>query len=140
MMNLTENQGALPREIVGRIALRERIANQTLREPVRRPARVAQVLTYAHCLQRAIERGDYRDYSHVAERLGYTKARITQMLNLILMDPSIQDEILHLESVDGLEPMWEHAIRTVSEERDWVTQRACWESVATHRRRRHLAV
>lgn len=139
MTNAMEAGSLLHRGIVGRIALRERMSNQVGRDPVRRPARVAQVLTYAHRIQRAIERGEYRDCSEVAERLGYTKARITQILNLVLMDPGIQEDILHLESVDGLEPMGEHAIRVVADERDWVAQRARWESVAAHHQRRHLA-
>lgn len=126
------------REIVGRIPLRDRMANLVFQEPVRRPARIAYVLAYAHCMQRAIERGEYRDFSHVAERLGYTRARITQMMDLVLMDPSIQEEILALESVDGIEPLGEHAIREISEQRDWTAQRARWDSLAAHHRRLHL--
>ncbi len=122
-------QGVFPREILGKMDLRERMVNQVVREPVRKPAKIAQVLTYAHCIRRAIERGEYRDCSDVAQRLGYTKARISQMMNLVLMDPRIQEEVLALESVDGIEPMGEHAIRAVSEERDWAAQRARWDSL-----------
>lgn len=81
MMNQIEAENISPLEIVGRIALRERMSNQVVREPVRRPARIACVLAYAHCMQRAIARGEYRDCSDVAQRLGYTKARISQMMN-----------------------------------------------------------
>ena len=133
-------QGVFPREILGRVDLRERMVRQQLRAPIRQPARIAQVLAYAHCIQRAIERGEYRDCSDVAQRLGYTKARISQMMNLTLMAPSIQEEVLSLESVDGLEPMGEHAVRVVSEERDWAAQRARWEPMAAaHQRLFHLS-
>ncbi len=69
MTSVAESVEALPQEIMGRIPLRERMINQVFREPVRRPARIAQVLAYAHCIQRAIERGEYRDCSGVAQRL-----------------------------------------------------------------------
>lgn len=97
------------------------------------PTRIASI-------DRAIERGEYRDCSDVAQRLGYTKARISLMMNLTLIAPSIQEEVLSLESIDGLEPMGEHAIRAVSEERDWAAQRARWDSmVATHQCPFHLS-
>ena len=56
-------------------------------EPTRRPARVAVTLALAHMIQRAIDRGEIRDQAEAARRLGLTRARLTQILDLTLLAP-----------------------------------------------------
>ena len=63
-------------------------------ETVCRPARVARMLALAHRLQEAIDRGDYQDRAELARVLGVTKARVSQILDLTLLAPEIQEEIL----------------------------------------------
>jgi hypothetical protein len=72
-------------------------------EPVRRPARVAIMLALAHKIQHAIDRGVVSDRAEVARRLGLTRRRITQLLDLTLLPPQAQERILFIQSVDGLE-------------------------------------
>jgi len=91
--------------------------------PVRRPARVAQMLALAHRFQAAIDRGDFRDRADLARQLGFTRARVTQILDLLLLAPDIQDRVLHLETVDGVEPMAERALRDVVRHESWAEQR-----------------
>jgi hypothetical protein len=93
-------------------------------EPVRRPARLAIMLALAHKIQQAIDRGAVRDRAEVARRLGLTRARVTQLLDLTLLASDIQEQILFAESVDGLEPMAERAVRTAVRVEDWAKQRA----------------
>ena len=93
---------------------------------VRRPARVAQVLAMAHRLQAAIDRGDYRDRADLARQLGFTRARVTQILDLTLLTPDIQEQVLKLERVDGVEPLAERALREVVRHESWVEQRTTW--------------
>lgn len=97
-----------------------------LPEPVRRPARVAQMLALAHRLEAAIERGDYRDRADVARQLGFTRARVTQILDLTLLAPDIQEAIVFLEAVDGVEPLSERALRDIIRHENWVEQRRAW--------------
>jgi hypothetical protein len=85
-------------------------------EPVRRPARVAIMLALAHKIQDAIDRGVVRDCADVAMRLGLSRARISQLLDLTLLAPDIQEQILLAESVDGVEPMSERTLRAASRE------------------------
>ena len=92
--------------------------------PVRRPARVAIMLALAHKIQQAIDRGAIRDRAEVARRLGLTRARVTQLLDLTLLAPDIQERVLFAESVDGLEPMGERAVRAAVRVEDWAKQRA----------------
>lgn len=96
-------------------------------EPVRRPARVAQVLALAHRLQRAIDRGEYRDRAELARQLGFTRARVTQILDLLLLAPDIQEHVVHLEAVDGVEPIAERALRDVARHEAWADQRRSWD-------------
>ena len=96
-------------------------------EPVRRPARVARMLALAHRLQQSIDSGEIEDRAALARRYELTRARITQLLNLTLLAPDIQESVLSLESVDGLEPTSERALREVSWALDWGEQRKRWE-------------
>lgn len=94
--------------------------------PVRRPARVAQMLALAHRLQATIDRGDYRDRADLARQLGFTRARISQLLDLLMLAPDLQEHILDLEAVDGVEPLSERALRTVVKIEGWADQRRAW--------------
>lgn len=68
-------------------------------EPVRRPVRVAVMLALAHKIEDTIDRGVVRDRAEVARRLGLTRARLTQLMDLTLLAPDIQEQILFLEAV-----------------------------------------
>lgn len=95
-----------------------------------RPAKVARMLALAHHVQRAIEQGIAHDRADVARRLGLTRARVTQLLDLLLLAPLVQETILSLEAVDGREPFNERAVRSVASQFDWTRQRGRWEALA----------
>lgn len=97
--------------------------------PIRRPARVAQMLAFAHGLGAAIERGDFRDQADAARHFQLTRARITQIMNLTLLAPDLQEQVLFLEAIDGREPMSERDLRTVIYAGDWVSQRVEWDAL-----------
>jgi hypothetical protein len=99
------------------------------REPVRRPAKVAQQLALAHHLQAAIDRGAIADRADVARKLGLTRARITQLLDLLLLAPDLQAAVLAMEAVDGAEPMAERTLRAVAHAGTWVEQRKKWTTI-----------
>ena len=99
-------------EARGRVTFRSG-QESALPEPVRGPARVARVVALAHHLQDAINSGRLTDQSSAARALSLTKARITQVLDLLLLAPVIQEEVLHLEALDGVEPMPERWLRDV---------------------------
>lgn len=99
-------------------------------KPVRRPARVAQVLALAHRLQAAIDRGEYRDRAELARQLGFTRARVTQILDLLLLAPDLQERVLHFVAVDGVEPLAERALRDVVRHESWAEQRRAWAIIS----------
>ncbi|MBK8011979.1 MAG: hypothetical protein IPK13_11570 [Deltaproteobacteria bacterium] len=90
------------------------------------------MLALAHKIQDAIDRGIVRDRAEVARRLGFTRARITHLLDLTLLAPTIQEEILSLEAVDGVEPLSERALRVVAHAGSWVDQRGAWMGSFRH--------
>jgi hypothetical protein len=82
------------------------------------------MLAVAHKIRRAIERGELRDQAEAARRLGLTRARLTQILDLTLLAPNLQEEILFLKVIGGVEPLRERALRGVVRVSQWAAQRA----------------
>jgi transcriptional regulator with XRE-family HTH domain len=102
-------------------------------EPVRRPAKVARQLALAHHLQAAIERGLVADQAALARKLGLTRARVTQLFDLLMLAADLQEQVLALEAVDGAEPMAERTLREVAHAGTWAEQRAAWWENGRHR-------
>lgn len=91
---------------------------------VRRPARVAMMLALAHTVAGAIESGTLVDQAEAARRLGLTRARVTQLLALLRLAPDLQEHVLFLEAVDGVETLTERDLRKVTRVESWAQQRA----------------
>jgi len=94
--------------------------------PVRRPARVAVMLALAHKVQQTIDDGKVRDRAEVARRLGFTRARVTHLMDLTLLAPDLQERVLDLEAVDGVEPISERGLRAIAHAGTWDQQRMAW--------------
>jgi hypothetical protein len=95
-----------------------------VRLPVRRPARVAVMLALAHTIDAAIRTGRLRDQADAAGRLGLSRPRVTQLLSLLQLAPDLQERVLFLEAVDGVEPLTERDLRLVTRVLCWADQRA----------------
>ena len=131
-----------PRVIVGTLH-RERTVRVRLKKTptppkpprlvVRRPAKVARLLALAHHIERAITAGTFADAADIARRLGFTRARLSQLLNLLHLAPDIQEAVLLTEAVDGREPLSEHILRPLCVRPDWAQQRAAWASLGVAR-------
>jgi hypothetical protein len=101
--------------------------------PVHRPARVALMLALAHKVQESIDAGKVADRADVARRLGFTRARITHLLDLTLLAPDLQEQVLALVAVDGEEPISERTLRSVAHAAQWSDQRGVWSGSIQHR-------
>lgn len=55
-----------------------------------------------------------------------TRARLTQLMNLLLLAPDIQEEVLALEYPAGRELITERTLRRLLESLVWEDQRALW--------------
>jgi hypothetical protein len=61
-------------------------------------------------------------------RLGHvTRARLTQIMNLLCLAPDLQEEILHLPpTVRGRDPIAEKQLRPITVVPSWSMQRRMW--------------
>jgi hypothetical protein len=70
--------------------------------------------------------GEFRDYADVARQHGLTRARLTQVMNLLLLAPDIQADVLSLRFPPGREPVTERHLHLVLRSPVWAEQRAVW--------------
>src|SRR5581483_5981106 len=86
--------------------------------------RITRLMALAIKLQEMIERGEIQDYVDIA-RLGYiTRARASQIMNLLNLAPQIQERLLFLEVNSESSWMTEHNLRTVARSTLWRDQNA----------------
>ncbi len=83
--------------------------------------RVARQLAFAYHVERLIESGELTDYAAAAEALGVTRARITQIMKLLLLAPELQYRIL-LREIDASE----RALRAAVGQANWQEQLDLW--------------
>lgn len=92
----------------------------------RRPSRAAQMLALAHELQRLIDAGEVADRAELAELVGFTRARLTQLLDLLLLAPDIQEEVLLGAGPRIARPVAERQLRRITRHSAWQDQRFAW--------------
>lgn len=98
-----------------------------------RPAKIARLLALAHHVDAAIASGACDDLATMAARLKFTRARVTQLMDLTMLAPDIQEQILNMVAVDGREPLRERTLRPVMAHMQWDRQRAEWARLMTAR-------
>lgn len=92
--------------------------------------RVTRLMALAIRFEQLIRDGEVRDLADVA-RLGHvTRARVTQIMNLLHLAPDIQEALLNLPRVEsGRDPMTERDLRPVVGIIDWQKQRRAWQGL-----------
>jgi len=86
------------------------------------------MLALGHRIRRLIDDGDVAGGGEVARLLDITRPRVTQLCKLTQLAPEIQEQILFLEAVDGVEPpITERRLRTVVDCLEWKAQRQRWK-------------
>jgi len=92
--------------------------------------RVSRLMALALRLERLARDGEVADYPDLT-RLGHvTRARVTQIMNLLNLAPDIQEEILFLpRTTCGRDPIRERHIRHIAPVLDWKKQRRMWQEL-----------
>ncbi len=76
------------------------------------------MLALAHYVERLVEQGAVASYADAARQLGVTRARMSQILNLLNLPPKVQEGLLlgdlHLS---------ERRIRALGARAEWVNNR-----------------
>lgn len=99
-----------------------------------RVPRVARLMALAIHMDDLLRRGVVSNFADLS-RLGLvTRARMTQIMNLLLLAPEIQEEILFLPLThEGRDALSERKIRSVARVPDWRKQRALWLDLKSQR-------
>ena len=107
---------------------RPRCRTQRHHEPIAgRVPRVARFLALAHKIDGMIRAGEIKDWAEASRLVGVTRARMTQIANLLLLAPIIQENILTFPSaLKGPDPLTEHDLRDNVASLNWVEQRISW--------------
>jgi hypothetical protein len=92
-----------------------------------RVPRITRLMALAIRFEKLLSAGEVRDYAELA-RLGHvTRARITQVMNLLNLAPDIQEELLFLSPVQaGHDPIKEWQVRPIAATPAWRKQRKLW--------------
>jgi hypothetical protein len=78
-----------------------------------------------------IRTGVVTDYAELASLGHVTRARITQIMNLLMLAPDIQEAILFLPRVErGRDPILLRQLQPVALVPDWRKQRRLWAALA----------
>lgn len=98
-------------------------------EPGRVP-RVSRLMALAIRLERLLAEGVARDYADLARLGGVTRARLTQIMNLTLLAPDIQEALLFLpRTLRGRDAIQEPHLRPLALIPDWRKQRKLWREL-----------
>ena len=103
-----------------------RIAPATESSGPARIPRIARLMALAIKFQDMVDRGEVRDYAGLA-RLGYvTRARLTQIMNLLLLAPKIQESLLDYDYDYDYD--YGRHLKSATTERDLreVSRIVCW--------------
>ena len=100
--------------------------------PARVP-RVARLMALAIRFDELIRAGAVADYAELA-RLGHvTRTRMTQIMNLLLLGPDIQEAILFLPRVEhGRDPIHLRQLQPIALTPEWRKQRRMWADLLVH--------
>jgi len=113
----------------GRKELRDGAAPACASLPPGRVPRVARLLALAHRFHELLRGGAVKDFAELARLGRVTRARISQVMNLLNLAPAIQEEILGMEPVaHGRDRISERGLRNVVAEPLWGRQLEDWEA------------
>lgn len=98
--------------------------------PVGRVPRISRLMALAIRFETLLASGEFLDYGELAILSHVTRARITQIMNLNLLAPDIQEEILFLPRImGGRGEVHLRQLQAISLIPDWGKQRRLWAEI-----------
>ena len=88
--------------------------------------RIARLMALAIRFERLLREETIPDYAELARRGRVTRARMTQIMKLLLLAPDIQEQILFLSLIQGLN---ERNLRSIVSRIDWSEQRRMFQRI-----------
>src|SRR5262245_5492255 len=103
--------------------------------PPGRTPRVARLMALAIRADELLRQGALADYVALARHGHVSRARISQIMNLVYLAPDIQEEILFLPKVlRGRDPIHLRHLQPIARLLDWSQQRVRWQQWKAARR------
>jgi len=98
--------------------------------PLGRVPRISRLMALAIRFDQLLRERQVKDYADLA-RLGHvTRARVTQIMNLMNLAPDIQEELLFLPPIEaGRDAIKEWQVRPIAAAPDWCKQRRTWRNL-----------
>jgi hypothetical protein len=90
--------------------------------------RIARLLALAIRFDGLLRAEEFRDYAEMAELGRVTRARMTQIMKLLNLASDIQEQILFLPNVKGLN---ERNLRPIVSRIDWQEQRCLFQKIVS---------
>jgi hypothetical protein len=104
------------------------------REPGRVP-RVARLLALALRIDEQVRQGELASYAEVAVLGHVSRARVSQIMNLLNLAPDLQESILFLPRTEhGRDPIILRDLQPIASILDWRKQRVHWQQFTKHTR------
>jgi len=114
-----------------RIVLAEGKSPQPKRPPIGRLPRITRYMALAIYYEDLIRKGHVHDYAEIATLGHVTRARVTQIMNLRLLAPDIQEELITLDRViKGRDSLSLRQFQSIALDNDWKRQRKQWQALA----------
>lgn len=114
----------------GRRGRRELREGASAPQTAGRVPRVSRLMALAIRFDQLIREGAVADQAELA-RLGHvTRARLTQIMNLLCLAPDLQEKILFLPSTErGRDALTDKQLRPIAARPNWHKQRQIWQDV-----------
>ena len=112
-----------------RKVMHEGEAPEAKEQPKGNVPRISRLMALAIRFDWLINRGEVTDQADLARLGRVSRARVTQIMNLLQLAPDIQEEILYLpRTTAGRDPIHERMMRRIATVLDWKKQRGMWRS------------
>jgi hypothetical protein len=112
------------RTIVFHLPVKAKAPVRRTKARARRLPRIARLMALAIRFDQLLRSGTVKDYADLARLGRVSRARITQIMNLLNLAPDIQESLLYLEPVEcAYDALSERALRDVVHELGWDKQR-----------------
>lgn len=97
---------------------------------ISRIPRVARFMALAIRFDDLLAAGEVADYAEIARLSHVCRARITQIMNLRMLAPDIQEELLFLPPIEhGRDPLVLEHLQEIALTPDWRKQRKLWATL-----------
>ncbi len=91
--------------------------------------RLSRLMALALRFEQLIREGTVHNQANLARLAHISRARVTQIMDLLLLAPEIQAEILFLPPLErGKDLITERCLRRIISKLDWDQQRSAWSS------------